>query len=335
MRIQCILCMGEMNVVCRIPGYVEGEHHDVFFCPGCGASRAAVSDNYDYASLYNRIYRAPDKVPGYDRYLRYATRVQHSSDPLAMLAVSEPQYAALRIATAGLRHDARILEVGSGLGYTTFALRRAGFAHAIGCDLSSEAVQASKARYGPMFFTPDQLIDQTFDFVFATEVIEHIANPVDFVREQVSRLAPEGTLLLTTPRSLVSPGGPATAENVWVSDPPPVHLWCLTLDALRHAARQAGATQTAEIDVPLQNSILGRKVITSVRGHVLAADINSDIVAHQPRAAWKSLTLSLLSPMREDVRIVNWAVRKTIGRARDMIVLPSGKTEVLAVAIRR
>ena len=54
--------------------------------------------------------------------------------------------------------------------------------------------------------------EQPHELILATEVIEHIADPLPFLRSVRTRLGPDGTLLLTTPNAaLVRPGAPNAA----------------------------------------------------------------------------------------------------------------------------
>lgn len=75
----------------------------------------------------------------------------------------------------------KILEIGSGLGYMTFALRKAGF-DAIGIDISHVAVENATARFGPFYQQADMKdwslqYAQTYDIVLMAELIEHVTEP--------------------------------------------------------------------------------------------------------------------------------------------------------------
>ena len=75
-------------------------------------------------------------------------------NPLGYLAESEDVYWSIRESLSGLLPAFKILEIGSGLGYMTFALRKAGF-DAIGIDISHVAVENATARFGPFYQQAD------------------------------------------------------------------------------------------------------------------------------------------------------------------------------------
>jgi len=94
-------------------------------------------------------------VPGYERYAQYAEAVLKEPDPLGYLANCEDvywaveQYLQQKICMSN-NPKYRILEVGSGLGYLTYAIARRGY-DVIGLDVSAEAVRRAIERYGEMF----------------------------------------------------------------------------------------------------------------------------------------------------------------------------------------
>jgi SAM-dependent methyltransferase len=131
------------------------------------------------------------------------------------------------------------LEIGSGLGYTTHALATAGF-DAHGVDLSHEAVGHAVRRFGNRYRQGDamQIARQEqgrWDALIATELIEHLVDPVAFVAGIRPLLKPGGRIVLTTPdKDIYQPG------TLWQSDPPPVHLWWFGEASMRKLAERVG-----------------------------------------------------------------------------------------------
>lgn len=103
--------------------------------------------------------------------------------------------------------EVSILDCGAGTGAWVERLRSAGYRNIT-------AVDRDGSRYGG--FAPLQVIDLNdnfseslagqFDVITAIEVIEHLENPVHFLRQARKLLKPTGTLVLTTPNVEGMPG---------------------------------------------------------------------------------------------------------------------------------
>ncbi len=94
----------------------------------------------------------------------------------------------------------RVLEVGSGLGFFLDVCEEFGI-NALGCDIDAEAVRyANRARTRVHLGTLDNFYaNNTFDAVFAFNLIEHLPHPKSFFEEAHRVLRPGGTLILETP----------------------------------------------------------------------------------------------------------------------------------------
>jgi SAM-dependent methyltransferase len=96
------------------------------------------------------------------------------------------------------------LDFGSGAGDFTALLDEAG-AHAIGVDVAESALDRARTRNPGLDFRlapfdgPLPLEDNAFELVWASEVIEHIADTARWLSEVRRVLTPGGRLLLTTP----------------------------------------------------------------------------------------------------------------------------------------
>lgn len=99
----------------------------------------------------------------------------------------------------------RILDVGCGTGVNATQLAQHGH-EVFGIDVSPVAIEKIRARglqgsvvdieSGPLPFAPN-----SFDIVYASEVIEHCVDTTGFLRSMRTVLKPGGTLLLSTPNS--------------------------------------------------------------------------------------------------------------------------------------
>lgn len=232
----CPLCNGEAKLSYKgLKGYVEGTNFDIFVCGICGVS--SVDPLKTDEKVYEYIYKQAEIMPGYERYYRYSQLVKKVRNPLGLLSNSESVYwsvaQALKQYFSG-NTAVSVLEIGSGLGYLTYALNKAGYS-AKGIDISEDAVAKANQRYGNYFEYKNlfKIVeeDERYDCVIMTEVIEHVEEPVSFIEAALKLLKPGGKLIVTTPNKNATQFG-----TVWHSDFPPVHLWFFTEESIKHIA---------------------------------------------------------------------------------------------------
>ena len=114
-----------------------------------------------------------------------------------------------------VRPGDRVLDVGCGTGDFTATMARAG-ADAIGVDVAEAALRRAQPRHPGVEFRlvpldgPLPFEDGSFELVWASEVIEHVADTARWLSEVRRVLASGGRLLVTTPshgRLRVAVGG--------------------------------------------------------------------------------------------------------------------------------
>jgi SAM-dependent methyltransferase len=110
----------------------------------------------------------------------------------------------LRFLRSEARLGDRALDVGCGEGRFTVELARAG-SRPVGIEVARTAIERARAREPELDFRlvpidgPLPLEDSSFDLVWASEVIEHVADTARWLSELRRVLAPGGLLLVTTP----------------------------------------------------------------------------------------------------------------------------------------
>ena len=102
-----------------------------------------------------------------------------------------------------LRPNAKtLLEIGAGTGMFCEAARRSGLG-VEGVEPSAWAVEQAAAirelRLIQGYFPDVELGEKEYDIVVATDVIEHVSDPVGFLRGCAASLAPGGLIVLVTP----------------------------------------------------------------------------------------------------------------------------------------
>jgi SAM-dependent methyltransferase len=155
-----------------------------------------------------------------------------------------PDYARrLAFLLAEVRRGDRALDLGCGDGRFTAELARAGAA-VVGVEVAQSAVDRARAREPDLDFRlapvggPLGFEDGSFDLVWASEVIEHIADTARWLSEVRRVLAPGGRLLLTTPSHGRIRVALAGVERF--SEPLGDHLHLYTRSSLRTVLEEFG-----------------------------------------------------------------------------------------------
>lgn len=217
----CIICNSQniKKINDHYQGYIEGDFYEIFACNNCFSH--FINPSKIDSNLYSIIYNE-ENLLGYDRYFKYANEIISQSNPLKYLADQESTYYPVYKYLRGKR-NLKILELGCGYGYLTYAMHKESH-NSYGIDLSQKSISFAKAKYGKYFENISienfiQSCSEKFDLIVATEVIEHLFDIPQFFESLKKIIAPEGSILLTTPNKDFVP-----RKFDWLTDLPPVHI---------------------------------------------------------------------------------------------------------------
>lgn len=142
------------------------------------------------------------------------------------------------------RRANRLLDIGCGAGSLLFAARRAGW-DAVGTEVSRTAAAHVRAAGFEVFhgeLAAARYPDAHFDVVTASEILEHLPDPLSLVAEVARVLRPDGMFWATTPHAR---GLSARLLGLrWSTVSPPEHLQLFSLGGARRLLERAGFTRT-------------------------------------------------------------------------------------------
>ena len=144
------------------------------------------------------------------------------------------------------------LDVGANYGFATRYARDVLGWNALGVEPSYSGRRGARelgVEILEQYVTAETTLGRTFDVILASEVVEHVPDPREFLRAMRVHLAPGGVLLLTTPAAEIV--RPATEQAAIQAVGPGGHLFLASTDALRAMLADSGfGSATVERDGP-------------------------------------------------------------------------------------
>lgn len=216
------------------PEDVQGAPFEVAHCPRCGFLwQRHILDDEGMAALYSRWISPEESL---------AKRTEADAGLFARYA---EEMQAIARHTGKPPHTTRVLDFGMGWGHWLQMARAFGF-QATGVELSEQRL--AYARNQGLEVTPnlDQLPLESFDFINAEQVFEHIPNPLETLRRLTQLLTPKGALRIAVPnafripRQLANPRWQAAKDAIH----PLEHINGFRHRSLQTLARQANLTPT-------------------------------------------------------------------------------------------
>jgi len=185
--------------------------------------------------------------------------------------VTLPEFLRVRLAeiVAGFRpyrRTGKLLDVGFGAGLLLSAAHQAGW-ECWGTELSAQMVEAGRAQGWNVSFgdLPElELPEGEFDVVCLVEVLEHLGEPLTYLRRCRSLLRPGGLLYATTPNG--SGLNSRLLGTEWSIYSPPEHLQLFTPRTAAVALRKTGFDQWSIRTEGLNPSELRKRMSRSSGG---------------------------------------------------------------------
>jgi SAM-dependent methyltransferase len=335
----CGLCSEKASLVYkRYPGYQIPTVFDIYHCPSCNTSFSM--PRIESNDIYELIYKNGPKVRWYDRYWENGIAVKTEDKPLNYLAESEDTYWAVKESlsqiTSNKNSSLSILEIGCGLGYLTYSLKKAGF-NSTGLDISQEAITNAVQNYGNYYVCADLHTyalnhENEYDIIIFTELIEHLNDIFLFIESMKKLLKPEGQIILTTPNKSFYPD-----SVIWATDLPPVHCWWLSERSIEHIAgkmnlsvsflnfrkyysRHATWVNLSEISIPITPSVF---------------DYDGRLIGKTTRIFRHETGIRKVLKKIELFKIIYTQIRYLLVRYDRNILIPREKGPVLCAILKR
>lgn len=210
--------------------YGLGEAYLYAKCKCCGLL-------FDPDHLSPKLNYAQQEYVDLRRYLEYDANILFFAYLLTILraAVTKPGQATLRL-----------LEIGSGPGFILDIARFMGN-DAYGIEPNHRMVEWARSalslKIDQGYFDRNTRLEGHFDAVLATEVLEHVLDPSEFLKAIADCLGPSGVFVLTTPNS--DSRELAERPDKWTIVNPDTHPLLYSERSLGIALAEAGFTDTA------------------------------------------------------------------------------------------
>ncbi|MFN0106809.1 MAG: class I SAM-dependent methyltransferase [Bryobacteraceae bacterium] len=249
--------------ICGAPaaliGSKKGAHRDRVFhfhrCESCGFTFVA-NPWTDYAQIYNEAYY---RGHGPDPWIDYVFELEHPERTVRIYewtGILQVVQQLTKVST-----ETKWLDFGCGNGGLVRHVRKAAKCGIVGFE---EGWIADQARaFGIPILTPGELapLDGTFDVVTAIEVIEHVENPVEFLRRIRRLLKPGGLLFLTTGNAKPQRGKILD----WGYAVPEIHISFFEPETMALAMQKAGFKPQFRGFLPGFDAIIRYKILKNLK----------------------------------------------------------------------
>lgn len=257
----CVIC-GESDTL--RPSSISLRDHSLtgesFTLSRCVSCEALLTNPRPGESEIGKYYDFPeyvshrDDAPGFINTLYQQARKWTTSRKVALLN---------RVIGRAAKRPYKLLDYGCGTGFFLRAARDAGWQVA-GVEVNAQARAVASQRTGQTIAPGlPELPPETYDVISLWHVLEHIHQLDATVADLLSRLAPEGTLLVAVPNPLALDA--RHYSGWWAAFDVPRHLYHFTPQSIARLMERHGARVMEQIGQPLDSfyiSLLSEKYKT-------------------------------------------------------------------------
>ncbi len=214
------------------------------FCSYCGIEFAVPRKAHNYENAYRK---GKTDVSNYGHYIS-----DHNPKDMFSAYISQPRFTQVKAFLEMLPEKHTLLDVGCANGFFVYYAHQMGFS-AYGIDASQSAISWGEKKFGLKGYLAccasledlPKNFPQKFQIITAFEVLEHLENPLDFVKSVSDRLESGGIFIFSTPnRETLGRVWGVKDERIYFinceRDQPPDHLTRFTAQAHRFLVKKAG-----------------------------------------------------------------------------------------------
>jgi len=106
-----------------------------------------------------------------------------------------------------LENSDKILDIAAGTGAMARRLQKRGYTNIVANDINADSFEADEIKFNSVDLNAnfvEEFGPEGYDCILGMEIIEHLENPLSFIRQCTKILKNDGYLLITTPNVLAS-----------------------------------------------------------------------------------------------------------------------------------